>query len=318
MRQGWARWAASGSLIWTARYHTCMHVSNSRHATDAGRAPRHHARRAAGGGGPRPLPRRLRQPDPRAGRGRGRLHARRAVPPVRRTRRSWRWRSSSGSAATWEDEVWEPAQREPDPVAVLIALARGHIVFCRRDVARVMMALRMEFDRREHPVGRAVREVEKRNLERLASADRGRPRATARSRPGPPLAAALLGAIEGLAMVVAGRRTTRSSPSASPAGCSARRDRKLRSDGRGAGAVPRRAVGERPRARRGAARPDAAPAQRRARDRADLAALCAAICWRTLTTRWWPRAAHARPPRQRGRYLISHAGEVEASLWRAS
>src|SRR3954447_7337947 len=69
-------------------------------------------------------------------------------------------------AATWEEEGWEPAQRAPTPAAVLIALARGHVVFCRRDVARVMMALRMEFDRRDHPVGRAGRKVEKRNLGR--------------------------------------------------------------------------------------------------------------------------------------------------------
>ena len=105
-------------------------------------------------------------------------------------------------------EVWEPAQREADPVAVLIALARGHVVFCRRDVARVMMALRMEFDRREHPVGRAVREVEKRNIERLTRLiEAGRRDGSIP--PGPPLAPALLGAIEGLAMVVAGTAARR-------------------------------------------------------------------------------------------------------------
>ena len=49
-------------------------------------------------------------------------------------------------AQTWEREVWEPAQLAKDPVDVLISLARGHIVFCRRDIARVMMALRVEFD----------------------------------------------------------------------------------------------------------------------------------------------------------------------------
>jgi len=108
------------------------------------------------------------------------------------------------AAATWDEEVWEPAQREPGPVAVLIALARGHIVFCRRDVARVMMALRMEFDRREHPVGRAVRKVEKRNLGRVAALIKAG-RSDGSIPAGPPLAAALLGAIEGLAMVVAGR-----------------------------------------------------------------------------------------------------------------
>src|ERR1700759_267318 len=56
-------------------------------------------------------------------------------------------------ADAWEREVWQPAQQADAPVEVLVALARGHIVFCRRDIARVMMALRVEFDGREHPVG---------------------------------------------------------------------------------------------------------------------------------------------------------------------
>src|SRR5204862_3290936 len=45
----------------------------------------------------------------------------------------------------WMREVGEPAKREPDPVSELVALARGHAIFCRRDVARVMMALRIDF-----------------------------------------------------------------------------------------------------------------------------------------------------------------------------
>src|SRR4051812_18931193 len=64
-------------------------------------------------------------------------------------------------ADTWEREVWEPAQRAGTPVDILVALARGHIVFCRRDIARVMMALRMEFDGREHPVGTKVADIGK-------------------------------------------------------------------------------------------------------------------------------------------------------------
>src|ERR687897_673847 len=60
---------------------------------------------------------------------------------------------------TWWHEVGELAERQPDPVAALIALARGHTVFCRRDVARVMMALRVEFSRQDHPVGREVERV---------------------------------------------------------------------------------------------------------------------------------------------------------------
>src|SRR3954464_2063441 len=34
---------------------------------------------------------------------------------------------------TWQREVGEPAAREPDPVAALLAMARGHAVLCRRD-----------------------------------------------------------------------------------------------------------------------------------------------------------------------------------------
>src|SRR5213080_2415550 len=43
----------------------------------------------------------------------------------------------------WLREVGAPAQQERDPVAELTALARGHAVYCRRDIARVVMALRL-------------------------------------------------------------------------------------------------------------------------------------------------------------------------------
>src|SRR5260370_30004978 len=55
---------------------------------------------------------------------------------------------------SWTREVGEPASEEPDPVSELIALARGHAVFCRRDIARVVMALRLEFSGQAHPGGR--------------------------------------------------------------------------------------------------------------------------------------------------------------------
>src|SRR5712691_10283854 len=38
---------------------------------------------------------------------------------------------------TWQREVGEPAGRESDPVAALLAMARGHAVLCRRDIAQV-------------------------------------------------------------------------------------------------------------------------------------------------------------------------------------
>src|SRR5436190_9592966 len=35
---------------------------------------------------------------------------------------------------SWEREVGELAERQPDPVSALVALARGHAVYCRRDI----------------------------------------------------------------------------------------------------------------------------------------------------------------------------------------
>jgi AcrR family transcriptional regulator len=107
---------------------------------------------------------------------------------------------------TWEREVWQPAQREQRPVAVLVSLARGHIVFCRRDVARVMMALQVEFDGREHPVGTKVAEIGRILALRFSTVIvAGRRDGTIP--PGPPakiLAAAITAAVEGLAIHLAG------------------------------------------------------------------------------------------------------------------
>src|ERR1700678_2153223 len=50
---------------------------------------------------------------------------------------------------TWQEEVGPLIEQEPDPVLALIAMARGHAVYCRRDVARVAMALRLEFSRQD-------------------------------------------------------------------------------------------------------------------------------------------------------------------------
>jgi AcrR family transcriptional regulator len=67
----------------------------------------------------------------------------------------------------WMREVGDPARQEPDPVAELIALARGHGVFCRRDVARVVMALQVEFSGQDHPVGRASAQISDRGVKRV-------------------------------------------------------------------------------------------------------------------------------------------------------
>jgi AcrR family transcriptional regulator len=92
------------------------------------------------------------------------------------------------------------------PHEALVELARRHAVYCRRDIAGVMAALRVEFAAREHPIGAAVREVARELVARLARLiEAGR--AQGSIPPGPPapaLAAASLSAIEGAVIALAG------------------------------------------------------------------------------------------------------------------
>ena len=108
---------------------------------------------------------------------------------------------------TWRREVGGPAEQEPDPVAALIALARGHAVFCRRDVARVVMALRVEFSGQDHPVGREIERVSRTLVKRCARLiDAGRRDGSIP--PGPParaVALAFWGALEGAVIALAGQ-----------------------------------------------------------------------------------------------------------------
>jgi AcrR family transcriptional regulator len=108
---------------------------------------------------------------------------------------------------TWWREVGGPAEQEPDPVAALLALARGHAVYCRRDVARVMMALRVEFSGQDHPVGREIRRVSQTLMKRCARLiDAGRRDGSIP--PGPPakaVALAFWGALEGPVIALAGQ-----------------------------------------------------------------------------------------------------------------
>ena len=107
----------------------------------------------------------------------------------------------------WIREVGEPAKQAADPVAELIALARGHAVFCRRDIARVVMALRVEFSGQDHPVGREVERVSETGVKRVARLiDAGRNDGSIP--PGPParvVALAFLGALEGAVIALAGQ-----------------------------------------------------------------------------------------------------------------
>ncbi|HTA36398.1 MAG TPA: TetR/AcrR family transcriptional regulator [Solirubrobacteraceae bacterium] len=107
----------------------------------------------------------------------------------------------------WMREVGEPAARKDDPVAELLALARGHAVFCRRDIARVVMALRMEFAGQDDPVGRETERIWQTGVKRCVKLiDAGRNNGSIP--PGPParaVAPALLGALEGAVIALAGR-----------------------------------------------------------------------------------------------------------------
>ena len=107
----------------------------------------------------------------------------------------------------WMREVGGPAKEEPDPVAELIALARGHAVFCRRDIARVVMALRLEFSGQDHPVGRELERISETGVKRVARlVNAGRRDGSIP--PGPParaVALAFLGALEGAVIALAGQ-----------------------------------------------------------------------------------------------------------------
>ncbi len=108
---------------------------------------------------------------------------------------------------TWWREVGGLVEAQPDPAAALIALARGHALFCRRDVARVVMALRLEFSGQDHPVGREVERVSRTLIKRCARLiNAGRKDGSIPA--GPPakvVALAFVGAIEGAVIALAGQ-----------------------------------------------------------------------------------------------------------------
>ena len=109
--------------------------------------------------------------------------------------------------STWDAEVRPLVDAESEPVGALLALARGHAVFCRRDIAQLAVALRLEFSGQDHPVGRKIEASYRLVVDlcaRLISA--GRRRGTIP--PGPPVrtvALAFVGAVEGTSIAVAGR-----------------------------------------------------------------------------------------------------------------
>lgn len=112
----------------------------------------------------------------------------------------------------WVDETWreeaarliEPGQK---PVDELLALARAHAIYCRRDVARFAIALRLEFAGQDHPVGHEIERVSETGVRRAARLIKAG-RADGSIPPGPPVrttAQALMGALEGVVIGVPAR-----------------------------------------------------------------------------------------------------------------
>jgi len=108
---------------------------------------------------------------------------------------------------TWHDEVGRLLAEKSDPVDLLVTVARGHAVYCRRDVARVMLALRVELRGKDDPVGAKVRELVARLTDQFAALITAARRSGAVPAGPPPrvLAPALLAALEGLVIGAGGK-----------------------------------------------------------------------------------------------------------------
>jgi AcrR family transcriptional regulator len=108
---------------------------------------------------------------------------------------------------TWRAKVGSLVDREPDPVDAVIALARGHAVFCRGDALRLAIALRVEFSEHDHRVGHHLKRTSEGLVKRCTRLiDAGRRAATIPA--GPParvVALAFIGAIEGAAIELTGQ-----------------------------------------------------------------------------------------------------------------
>ena len=108
---------------------------------------------------------------------------------------------------TWYADVGSVFDEELAPVDALAELARRHAVYCRRDIAGLMLTLRVELAARDHPVGEAVRAQIRElvgRVRRLILAGRR----DGSIPPGPPatvLAAATMSAIEAVVVACAWR-----------------------------------------------------------------------------------------------------------------
>lgn len=57
---------------------------------------------------------------------------------------------------TWLAEVGTVFAEDLPPLEAIIELARRHAIYCRRDIAGVMTAIRVEFGARDHPIRDAL------------------------------------------------------------------------------------------------------------------------------------------------------------------
>ena len=106
----------------------------------------------------------------------------------------------------WRAEVGELIDREATPLGALRAFARGHAVFCRRDIARVAVALRVELGDTDHPVGQEVERISETGYKRVARLIKAG-RQDGSIPDGPParvLARAFVGAVEGTVIALRG------------------------------------------------------------------------------------------------------------------
>ncbi|TCC07903.1 TetR/AcrR family transcriptional regulator [Kribbella soli] len=107
---------------------------------------------------------------------------------------------------TWRAEVGEPAEAIADPAERLVWTAQAHARYCRKDVAAVLMSLRVEFAGRDHAVAHALTELME-PLKATVAKVITRGRRVGSIPPGPPpraLASAYLGALEGVTAAVGG------------------------------------------------------------------------------------------------------------------
>jgi AcrR family transcriptional regulator len=108
---------------------------------------------------------------------------------------------------TWSQEVASIVDRESDPVAALMALAHGHAIFCRQDLARVTMALRLDFAAQDDPVARRLERISEglvQRCSRLITAAR-RMGSVPEGPPTQAVGLAFIGAIEGAVIELTGQ-----------------------------------------------------------------------------------------------------------------